>query len=352
MKRIIVLVMAAVLSLACSSGGTDNSSTDSGPTSSETDGVESDSVVDVGPPQPCQFQPPIGASCNPYPQCPSSGCASGDMCTVVVYGDMRRVECHAVGTVSLGGSCDHEEGPFCASGVCVDSECRSFCVDSPDCGGTAACGPMLGVPGKPNVCGPTMQDCDPLDPIGSCVLGTACYWQNTGTDCLEVQQAGQQNTACSCPNCCSPGFACVVHEGTQLCAQVCLTEGETSLCNEACSGLKTKILGGTLGACVPAADNPDPPPEAPTCDIVQQDCEGVAQACYSTNKGDVCLVKGNKVAGEMCENTNDCVKGVTCFAGKCYTVCDPVDESNALCETGFNAKCTPLSNSAGGFCDE
>ena len=302
---------------------------------------------------PCVFDPPLGASCNPYPACNSDGCGCEEICTVVEKEEgITRVQCHAKGTAGLSESCDHNQGPFCSQGTCVDGSCRSFCVGPEDCGGSAACTTMQGVPGNVTVCGPTMEDCDPLDPEGICSAGTACYWQNSGTDCLEVKQAGQQGNACSCPNCCSPGLACVVHEEQEICAAVCSVEGELKNCNELCSGLSVKTLANGLGACVPAPTGTEPPPDAPACDALMQDCLSASNACYPTSSGDQCLAKGSKGIGEPCENVNDCVSGTTCFASKCYGLCDPKDQTNAMCETGFSAVCTPLSGSTAGFCDE
>jgi len=350
MNRLVLIVF--IMPLGCSTNSATNST--------DTMVLDSNVVADTGettepdvPSEPCIFDPPLGASCNPYPACNSDGCGSGEICTVVLKDEgITRVECHAVGTVPLGGACDHQDGPFCEQGACVDGSCRGFCVGPEDCGGSATCTSMAGVPGNVTVCGPTMEDCDPLDPIGSCILGTACYWQNQGTDCMEVKQAGQQSNACSCANCCSPGFACVVHEEQQLCGSVCSVEGDVAPCSQVCAGLGIKTLSDGLGACVPKSGGTDPPPDAISCNALLQDCASASNGCYPTQSGDQCLAKGNKPVGEACTNVNDCVAGSTCFASKCYTLCDPEDGSNAMCETGFSAVCTPLSNSSAGFCDE
>jgi hypothetical protein len=352
-----LLIVWVVLQMACGDELTappaDSKSTGETTDSAASDGGEEDQGKKPGEIPPCNFQPPVGATCNPYPGCPGTGCTEGDICTLVVIGEKKRITCHTAGDVLFGGACNHESGPFCSEGLCVDSQCRSFCVDNEDCPNNAPCQPMKGVPGKPTVCGEDQTDCDPLNPVQSCEGGKACYWQNIGNDCLDVQKNGQQNSSCDCPNCCAPGLTCVFHDDTKICGQTCsLVEGGVPACQDACQGMAIKNLTTEMGVCVPGEGPVDPPPEPESCNILKQDCPGAGQGCYNTNKGDVCLIKGNKEAGTACESANECTPGTTCFAGKCYIVCDPNDPLHSECKTGVSAQCPPLSNSAGGYCDE
>ena len=254
-----------------STDGTD--STDSTDSTDGTDGTES--TESTGIPD-CPFKPPIGASCNPYPGCPGDGCTDEEICTLVIYGEKKRIECHLAGSVGPGGACDHEAGPYCEEGVCVDGECRGFCVDNPDCPNNSACQQMLGVPGKPTVCGAAQADCDPLDAGNSCPAGLICYYQhaNGTTDCLETKQNGTDDSDCDCTNCCAPGYTCVnIDAETRKCSRTCNsgTEGE-NLCSELCAGKTTKALTTELGACVEGGEPPPPPPPPPpSCDLLAQD---------------------------------------------------------------------------------
>jgi len=315
---------------------------------------EDATVPDTGEPgeiPDCAFKPPVGASCNPYPGCPGSGCANGEICTLVLEGEFKRIQCQPAGEAPLGNPCDLTTGVLCEEGVCVDGECRSFCVDNPDCGNNASCQQLPGVPGKPTVCGASQSDCDVLDAANSCSAGKACYLKNDGTtDCLDVQQAGQQDNACECINCCAPGFTCVTHEGQQLCGKTCAMDEATPTCQEACQGMSTKTLTQSVGVCVPAGEQ-QPEPDPIPCDILAQDCAGAAQACYPTNDGDQCLIAGNKPAGESCEGVNECALGLTCYASKCKAICDPAEAFHSQCENE-QSQCPPLGSGAGGYCDE
>ena len=315
----------------------------------ETATPEDVGVIDAGGIPPCAFAPPVGAKCNPYPGCKASGCPEDEVCTVVIKGDLKRVECHAPGEAPAGGACDHDKGPFCQEGVCVEGECRLFCNDNADCPENGTCTNMAGVPGKPTVCSGAKAGCSPVDPT-SCASPLACYWQNIGSDCLETKQAGGQGAECDCASCCDAGFACVVNEGKKMCGQTCLMEGEAEpLCNTVCAGLAVKKLDLVYGACVPGG--PPPPPPDP-CDILKQDCADGGKACYNTSQGDVCLQKGGLQAGSPCDSANDCAPGLACVASKCYIVCDPNDVTHAACQTGINAQCPKLQGSTGGYCDE
>ncbi len=345
------------------SGGDDGEATESGTTDGDTgedEGADTDGADDgttTGEIPDCQFTEPQGASCNPYPECPGTGCPVGQICTVTMANEINRVECADPGDVPLGGTCDYEAGQRCAEGVCHENQCRAFCVGIEHCPNNASCGTMSGVPGKPTVCGKAQADCDPLDAENSCGPGLACYLHPSGlTDCLPTQGGGNQGDACECVNCCSPGFTCYKVGENQACSQnVAVTDGNS--CGQCPAERECKILTETVGACAPVQGGgdgggtdggPDPIP----CNVLEQDCEGAAQGCYPTNQGDQCLVKGNKANGADCNNVNDCQIGSTCFASKCRPICDPANGLHPECETGAEAQCPPLSNSAGGYCDE
>jgi hypothetical protein len=335
-------------------GGDDGGGTTEGATTA--DGGGDDDGGTTGEIPDCSFAPPQGATCNPYPDCPGTGCASGQICTVVAEGAKRRVQCAEPGTVALGGTCDLEGELTCSDGVCVESQCRAFCVGIEHCPNNASCAGMSGVPGKPTVCGATQADCDPLDADGSCPNGFACYLQSSGlTDCMVTQGGGQQGNACEAANGCAPGFTCTVSpDEQQICAQtVAAPEGQCEGCP---AETQCKTLTDTVGACVPVPEGgdgggttggPDPIP----CDLLDQDCESSAQGCYPTNEGDQCLIKGNDAIGSECGNVNDCIPGATCFASRCKAICDPTNGLHPECETGPAAQCVPLSGDAG-YCDE
>lgn len=374
-KSIILLaILAATVAPSCSddgggSGSTDNATegtttegsategnTTQGETGQTTEGGTETEGGTTGEIPDCPFKEPLGASCNPYPGCPGTGCADGDICTLVLKGDgIQRIECHEAGTVPGGGACDHASGPFCKEGLCVEGECRGFCVDNPDCGDSAACGQLKGVPGKPTICGSAQATCDPLAADTSCEApGKTCYLSqsNSLTDCLDVKALGQQDNVCDCVNCCAAGFTCVTHEGNQFCARTCSLDAENvAACQTLCEGMATKNLTLDYGACIQAGEV-EPPPDPIPCDILAQDCMGAAHGCYSTNQGDQCLQKGTKKGGADCNNVNECDKGLICFASKCRPICDPNDPLHPECNTGPAAQCPGLGGSKGGYCDE
>ena len=333
---------------------TDNTDgTDSSDGSDETDGADGA----TGDYANCQFQPPVGATCNPYPGCPITGCASEDICTVYFTGTKKQLGCVEAGAVAMGGSCDHTDGPFCSNGVCVEGECRAFCVGNDDCPGNAVCTQMSGPPPRPTVCGAAQSDCDPLASADTCAAGTACYLKNDGsTDCLTIQGNGQQGNACNAPEDCATGFVCTVlgEAGETGCATLCSTDTENpAACSGACpSETQVKDLGNGYGACVPAKDTtPAEPP--PSCNVLLQDCASEAQGCYPTNEfGEACLVKGNGGYKADCNQVNDCAPGLTCVASKCRWICDPSDPFNENCETGVEAQCAASEGATSGYCDE
>ena len=371
-----VILLAGALAACSDSNGTTGggsgdtatdaqSSTDGTDGADETDGSDSTDAADnsdasdgaTGDYTDCQFQPPVGATCNPYPGCPITGCASSDMCTVYFEGAKKLLGCVESGTVALGGSCDHAEGPFCEDGVCVEGECRAFCVGNDDCPGNAVCTQMAGPPPRPTVCGAAQTDCDPLDAAGTCAAGTACYLKNDGsTDCLTIQGNGQQGSACSAPEDCAGGFVCTVlgEAGETGCATLCSTDQESpNACASICPAeTQAKDLGNGYGACTPAPDV-EPPEPPPSCDVLLQNCESDAQGCYPTSQfGDACLVKGSGGYKSDCSQVNDCAPGLMCVASKCRWICDPNDPFNEKCETGINAQCAAPAGASSGYCDE
>ena len=370
MARSLVLLVTGVLA-GCGAGSGETTAGGgaapgdiaTGPSDALGDTPSDDAAGDTGvgdagasaTPPDCVFKPPLGAKCNPYPGCPASGCAQGQVCTLVVAaGGLRRIECAAPGTAFLGESCDPVAGPTCHEGLCVDATCRQFCVDNVDCTNKGACQPLPDFPGSLTVCGKAQADCDPLAPTGACPPGQACYWANTGTDCLEVQGGGQQGAACTCTNCCAAGFACITQKDQQFCARVCSPDGQQPDCATACGAdMESQGIGTGLAVCVPGSGGPPPPPP-PACDILAQDCAGAAQGCYPTTQyGDVCLQKGTTPAGVKCGGTNECVAGTACIASKCYAICDPQNPLHPECATGPNAQCVSFGGSSkGGYCDE
>jgi len=340
-----------------STDATDSSDNTDG--SESADGSDSDDGTDgaTGDYTNCQFQPPVGATCNPYPGCPENGCASSDICTVYYEGTKKLVGCIEAGAAAPGEACDHSAGPYCSTGVCVDGECRSFCVDNTNCPSNAVCIQMSGPPPRPTVCGAAQTDCNPLEVPSSCAAGTGCYLKSDGsTDCLTIQGNGQQGTACTAPEDCAPGFTCTVagESGDTVCATLCSTEQDSpASCGATCpADTGTKDLGNGYGACVPAGDV-EPPEPPPSCDVLLQNCESEAQGCYPTSEfGDACLVKGNGGNKSDCSQVNDCAPGLTCVASKCRFICDPNDPLNSNCETGINAQCTAPQGAKSGYCDE
>jgi len=336
------------------SDGTDaTDGTSAGDGTDATDGA--DDGTDGGVPT-CQFAIPTWWKCNPWPNCPESGCNKGEFCTLIPS-TPPRVECTEKGTAGPGQSCDHETGTFCKTGLCVEKECRSWCNDNSDCASSACQAIGKGPYSEVLACGSAQSACDPFKPLAGCENNMVCFYQqNTELGvCMDQQQKNKAGSPCDCTNCCEPGAACIVSDGEQFCAKLCAPDGgEGPSCQETCDeGQNNKTIGTGINACISTSGGgnnggPDPIP----CDILKQDCEGAAQACYSTNKGDQCLAKGNKPKGGACENANDCAPGTTCVANKCKAVCDPNKKlNNENCDvTQF--QCTKLNGSTGGYCDE
>lgn len=363
-----LLVVPLLLVVACSasssssaadakSGSTGSDSTDGSAASDGsdatdgtdgTDGSEgTDGTDGSGGIPKCQFQPPLGAKCNPYPSC-ESGCPDGQMCSVSETAEgIKRIMCMPTGTVALGDACSHVDGPFCEEGLCIDGQCRSFCVDAV-CENGGSCKPYNGVPGKPTVCGAAQLACDPTTPTGDpCSAEKPCYLNSDETtDCKVPKGAGVQGDPCADSYAdCAAGFACVGTKDGKVCGQLCAKDACSQTCGE---GMSANQLSSKYSVCTPGEEQPPATP----CTPLAQDCAGAAQGCYATQEGFVCLPKGNAAAGEECASANDCAPGAICFNnGRCVLMCDLNDPTNGLCETGVEAKCVQLGDGVG-YCDE
>ncbi len=321
-----------------------------------TDGTDAADATDgtdgsTGELPDCQFQPPLGAKCNPYKQC-DSGCASGEICTATIQNGGTRLSCTAAGDVPPAGACDAETGPYCQEGTCIDGECRAFCVDSIDCKNGGSCSQAKGIPGKPTVCGTSQVACDPTAPSEGCPADEACFLNNDATtDCKVPAGAGEFGEPCSSTVAdCRPGHICTPSGDGSICAALC-SEAAGSCATLCPVGSAAKPVSGGYTACLPGGEPPDSPDLVP-CDLLAQDCAGEAQGCYPTQGGTFCLIAGTTSAGNSCAGTNDCKLGAFCFSnGQCVTVCDKSDATNALCETGVNAQCVEIGGGAG-YCDE
>ncbi len=307
----------------------------------------------TGPPK-CVFPAPVGARCNPYPQC-DSGCAAGDVCTIFNDGTKTVIDCRAKGDVSKGGTCDHTKGPWCAEGACVQGKCRRFCVDPVDCseGGTAvaACDTIAGVPGKPTACGEAHALCEPLTPDAGCGASETCYLEGEGGLCMAATGAGKQGATCTKTSDCVGGLACVKDDaGALICGALCNVDpAASSACDTACTGkLYTAKASGPYGACY----EPKNPP--PTCDLVAQDCQDSGKGCYlAGSHGMVCLPQGAQNAGDACQQHTACKKGLACAGGKCVKVCDPKAPAQPTCGSQAWLTCNAVPDlPAVGLCND
>ncbi len=365
------LLLSFVFTAACGSGSSSGSSgtdatdatdavdaTDGSDTTDSADGTDTTDAADgndaadatdgtSGEIPKCKFQHPLGAKCNPYPDC-ESGCPDGQMCSVSETTEgIKRVVCLERGDVPLGEACNHVEGPFCEEGLCIDAQCRAFCVDA-ICENGGSCQPYNGVPGKPTVCGAAQQSCDPAAPQSEpCSAETPCYLNSDeSTDCKAGPGVGVQGDPCASSfDDCSAGFSCAQTKDGKICGKLCHAE----TCQEECGeGFNANQLSSKYSVCVPGTVAPPATP----CNALAQDCAGEQQACYPTQEGFVCLTRGTAAPGAECASVNDCAKGAFCLNnGRCTLLCEVGDASNALCETGVEAKCVEVGGGVG-YCDE
>lgn len=128
--------------------------------------------------------------------------AAGDACT---YG----------GTVEATDDCD--ANTHCWDVMDVDGMnvgvCTPFCTgtaDDPICGPDTSC--LIANDGSINLC---ITTCDPL--LQDCNAGLACFWANSGFNCIFTTQDIPLGEVCGFINDCASGLACLTAEVLPAC---------------------------------------------------------------------------------------------------------------------------------------
>ncbi|KAL9941911.1 hypothetical protein ACHAO5_008500, partial [Verticillium nonalfalfae] len=231
--------------------------------------------------------PPVGpVTCDP-------ACTGTDTCV------------NGVCVPTTGPVCDPPcgSGELCANGVCVPVTPPSGC--NPVCGPGFVCGPE-------DTCLPIIDpptcNIDPAAAVGrrqtgSCPPGTTCAMGPNGPVCVP-----NPPDTCTNDSECDSGEQCV--EG------VCIVLPNPGLCDPACTGTDTCVLG----VCVPAN---------PTC----------TPACTGT---DTCVngVCVPPTGPGVCEPA--CEAGATCVLGVCVPVTNECEPACVAPETCLNGACVPI----------
>ena len=239
----------------------------------EENGDETDVDCGGGTCPPC----PVGDDCSAGTDCTSGVCAPNGKCAAPTCTDS--VKNGSETDVDCGGTCSIKCGPDKGcdeNGDCAGNECSGVggtCV--PNCGDGAQNGNETDV------------DCGGGTCMG-CAVGKKCA--GDGANCL--------SGTCGGNDLCAPkpvGAMCVANNECQSgqCADgVC--------CSMICNGLcRSCALPGSVGTCsfIPSGEDPD------------EECAG-AQVC---NGAGAC----RKVAGQACNNANECLTGLSCVDGVC-----------------------------------
>ncbi|MFT7581922.1 MAG: hypothetical protein ACI9MR_003603, partial [Myxococcota bacterium] len=204
----------------------------------------------------CPHDPPTQSTCNPYPTC-TTGCDAGESCTNIIDGTSEDITCVA-GTAALGEACDLREGPNCLGGLCVNGECRQYCIETEDCDNDTACRQYRSGPLVALVCGGlTNVVCNPLVPDAQCPTDAACYRDTVANrgSCFEPGTL-EVGAVCNAVADCAVGLTCarLAEDEPGVCGELCVAESAAANgCGVLCEGrVAWRAPGGydVLGVCL------------------------------------------------------------------------------------------------------
>jgi hypothetical protein len=189
--------------------------------------------------------------------------------------------------------------------------------------------------------GAEIPDCDPFTGSG-CLDNQHCVFDDDDKPTCILSGGKKTGEECNAPWDCEAGTCLNLAEyGKPMCFEYC--KPKSNCTTKQCIG----IQGTTVwGVCPVQGDYVK-------CNLLAQDCEDPAQACYYSSLAGypVCLIAGLATEGE-CAKPNDCAKGYDCFQnGKCYKLCDQGGgEPRCLSEFANCANHWPPQNA--GLCQE
>ncbi|MFT7623731.1 MAG: hypothetical protein ACI9WU_002914 [Myxococcota bacterium] len=252
--------------------------------------------------------------CDPFDQ---SSCAEGQGC----YLSNNVTKCMEAGELAGGELCNAAGDNACTPGLQCLIACTEICATEAGVGDAAVCADTCGGSEKFNTANAENKvgfcitdtppaECDLYTQTG-CGAGQGCYLTNAGFSCINAGSIAE-GEACQFTNDCEPSTLCV----NQRCQSACSAkEGSDPAiaCAEICAAFQ-QITPAEWGIGFCSASS--------TCDFWAQDCEDVAETCYVTGSGSVCMMPGaNTEAGGACQQANGCDGGLMCVQNVCTEIC-------------------------------
>ncbi len=161
--------------------------------------------------------------------------------------------------------------------------------------------------------------CDPFGP-NTCPMGQICRSTNGIAACLkQVGTIKAEGDLCLGSDC-DQGLTCLPDDdGKTRCFRAC-AKGSRGSCgpDKRCA----IQIGGE--SCLMACR-----PQPRACDIYEQSCSDLAQACHPTQDPETarlytgCQAAGPRAEGQACMRFGDCGRGLFCVSSICRRVCKP-----------------------------
>ena len=178
--------------------------------------------------------------------------------------------------------------------------------------------------GKPDAKADTSKAaCNPLANTGCTDPALPkCGYADDGKPACQKGGAVKLGQVCNNPDDCAEGLCLGCPNGTNICANFCISEAN---CNPG-QGCNT-ITGQKYKVCDFCSYE--------ACKIETVTCKDPTQACYTgAGNGPVCLPKGSAADGDLCSYPNDCAPGLACSAPRLSRALSAVSMSPAAnCRT-------------------
>lgn len=263
-----------------------------------------------------------GEDCGDGVKDPGEGCddgnvANGDGCSAQCAVETPNPVC-GNGTREVGEACDDgnpTNGDGCSDSCTVESVCGNgtreegeACDDNNTMSGDG-CSPTCQVE-QATACG--------LVPQSGCAANQACDLaaiEDGSTACRAVTVQGTADSRCNVETACSAGFTCVEDTATvSYCMKFCNTTNDCGTGSRCAFGL-TNSSGDPLNVKV-CSNN---------CNILAQSGCPTGTGCIGlqATAGDFtdCRVMGNKLDGQACVSTTECLPGSLCVQDGSTATC-------------------------------
>jgi hypothetical protein len=179
---------------------------------------------------------PEGEKCVPYGS--TGGNWDANKCVPVTGSGSPGDPCISGGTVEGTDDCDANS--HCWDVMDVDGQpigvCTEFCTGSPDdpiCAPGTSC--LIANEGSITLC---ILTCDPL--LQDCGAGLACFWANTGFNCIFTAGDIPLGEACGFINDCVPGAVCLPADVVPDCAGASCCGSFCSIADPECPAAGTE----------------------------------------------------------------------------------------------------------------